>query len=116
MLELDEIDHIQLTVSDIPRAAAWYRDVLGFADDGEWNDGAQYKHIKAGRSQITLGVPQHEPPHVAFCVSTEQLRDVRAALAERGIASRDKTNAYADMLYFADPDGNVIELFSWRDR
>ena len=116
MIRVDEIDHVQITVSDIPRAAAWYRDVLGFEDDGDWSVDDSYKHIKAGRIQITLGLPTHEPPHLAYSISRAAFDAARAALGERGIATRFKSNRYADMLYFDDPDGNTIELFTWNDR
>lgn len=116
MIQLGEIDHIQITVADIPRAAAWYRDVLGFGDDGDWDDTSLYKHIKAGNVLITLGLPEHEPPHVAYALDRADFTHMREMLAGRGIPARLKTNKFADMLYFADPDGNTIEVFTWNDR
>ncbi len=115
-MKLGEIDHIQVTVRDIARAAAWYRDVLGFEDDGDWAIGNLYKHIKTGDVRVTLGLPEHESPHVAYRLDRESFEAKRAELAERGIDMRFKRNQYADMLYFRDPDGNTIELFTWNER
>jgi catechol 2,3-dioxygenase-like lactoylglutathione lyase family enzyme len=115
-MTIQEIDHVQVTVRDIAKAAAWYRDVLGFEDDGNWAIGNAYKHIKAGGVRITLGLPEHEAPHVAYCLDRESFEAKRADLTARGIATRFKRNKYADMLYFDDPDGNAIELFAWNDR
>ncbi len=46
-----------LTVNDLPRSIAWYRDVLGFTVGERWEEGGQLRGIqmKAGSCDLMLG-------------------------------------------------------------
>ena len=52
-----------LPVTDLGRARDWYRDVLGFSVEFEWEDPPTYAVLRAGESvQIHLSVPDRPPP------------------------------------------------------
>lgn len=121
------IGHVHLKVADLERAIAFYRDVMGF--DVTQRYGAQAAFLSAGGYHHHIGLntwfSKDGPPapkrsaglfHVAF------LYPDRAALAEalrRVISAGVELEGAADhgvseAIYFADPDGNGIEIY--RDR
>jgi catechol 2,3-dioxygenase-like lactoylglutathione lyase family enzyme len=151
---LSSIDHVNLVVADLPRALAFYRDVLGFTVtkqvtiSGDWigrtvglqNVSAEvvYLDLPSGpRIELlryitpdairahgvdrpnTLGLR-----HLAFKVD-----DVDAAAARLGAAGvaffsdvqtvPDSQVTYAGgvrkrLVYFRDPEGNILELCEYR--
>ena len=48
---------VSLTVSDLERSVAWYRDVLGFTSGERWEEKGQLRgvQVKAGSCDIMLG-------------------------------------------------------------
>ena len=125
---LTGIDHVVLLVSDMERATAFYRDVIGCAVD---NDLPQYgmRQLRAGAALIDLvdisgeegawAKPEvaggRNVDHVALGLGPADPEEVRRHLAEHGveiIEEGDRTSALGDTLsfYIRDPDGNQIEL------
>ena len=121
------VGHIHLRVSDLDRAIAFYRDVLGFELVQRYGDaaaflsaGGYHHHIGLNTWQSRGGGPAAKDRaglyHVAF------LYPDRAALAQ--VAQRVLDAGYpldgaadhgvSEALYFSDPDGNGVELY--RDR
>ena len=121
------IGHVHLKVSDLDRAIAFYRDVLGF--DLTQRYGAQAAFLSAGGSHHHIGLNTWEsegaPPapaghpglyHVAILYPDRRslgqalARVVAAGVTLQGAADHGVSEA----IYFTDPDGNGIELY--RDR
>ncbi|WP_146586403.1 VOC family protein [Puniceibacterium confluentis] len=121
------IGHVHLKVSDLERAIAFYRDVMGFELQVRY--GAQAAFLSAGGYHHHIGLNTWEsrggtPPapgttglyHVAF------LYPDRAALAatfrsvlDAGVEiSGAADHGVSEAIYFNDPDGNGIEIY--RDR
>jgi catechol 2,3-dioxygenase len=122
-----DIGHVHLKVSDIDRALAFYRDVLGFEETQRYGDQAAF--ISAGGYHHHLALNTWEsrggsapPPgttglyHVAIRYPDRKtLGDALRRLAENRIPISGATDhGVSEAIYLRDPDGNGIELY--RDR
>jgi catechol 2,3-dioxygenase-like lactoylglutathione lyase family enzyme len=124
MLRVEGLDHVALTVRDVPRSVAWYRDVLGLERRYEavWGDFPAV--VGAGTTALALfpaPVPAPAPPgreglsvrHIAFRVDRETFDRARGELEARGLAPTFQDHAAAHSLYFADPDGHQLEITTY---
>jgi catechol 2,3-dioxygenase len=122
-----DIGHVHLKVSDIDRALAFYRDVLGFEVTQRFGDDAAF--LSAGGYHHHLGLNTWEsrggsppPPgttglyHVAIRYPDRAtLGDALQRLVEAGVPVSGATDhGVSEAIYLSDPDGNGIELY--RDR
>lgn len=126
MIKLKGIGHINLRVADEQASKRFYRDILGFAiaeEDPE--HGGVFMTL--GDNFHTLDIGQHSAPasaqrprrdqigvaHIAFQVASyAALRDAYAHLVENGVAILRATNHVNQRsFYFADPDGNTLEIY-----
>ena len=121
------IGHVHLKVADLERAIAFYRDVMGFELTQRY--GTQAAFLGAGGYHHHIGLNTWEsagaPPAPAghpglyhLAVLYPDRRSLGQALA-RVIAAGVPLQGAADhgvseAVYFADPDGNGIEIY--RDR
>jgi len=118
-----------LYVDDLPRATAFYRDVLGLRVLSE--DGGRLVAIDAGGATLLLlfrrggtlegvtfaggHIPPHDsagPAHVAFAIEMADLGAWEARLVAHGVAldGRVRWTRGGRSLYFRDPDGHSVEL------
>lgn len=126
MIKLKGIGHVNLRVADEEASKRFYRDVLGFAvaeEDPE--HGGVFMTL--GENFHTLDIGQHPAPaeaqrpersqiglgHIAFQVgSYAALRDAYVHLVANGVAILRATNHVNQRsFYFADPDGNTLEIY-----
>ncbi|RMG34653.1 MAG: glyoxalase [Gammaproteobacteria bacterium] len=121
MTDAIRLHHVSLIVSDTGRSLAFYRDLLGLAEDpGRPDLGYPGAWLKAGdRLQVHLlelpnpdpvdGRPTHggRDRHVAFAVA--DLDALRERLEARGIPYTLSRSGRA-ALFCRDPDGNACEL------
>ena len=94
--DLDTVDHVAISVNEIPPALDWYRrhfncEVL--YQDGTWAL-VQFSNIK-----LALVVASQHPPHLGFF--TPKAGDFGPLKAHR-----DGTKS----VYITDPAGNSVEL------
>ncbi len=118
------IGHVHLRVADLDRAIAFYRDVMGLQVMQRY--GAQAAFLSAGGYHHHIGLntwdslgappaPQNRPGlyHVAFlypdraALARAFAQVVAAGVAIQGAADHGVSEA----VYFADPDGNGIEIY-----
>jgi catechol 2,3-dioxygenase-like lactoylglutathione lyase family enzyme len=126
MIKLKGIGHVNLRVADQEASKRFYRDVLGFAIAEEDPDhGGVFMTL--GDNFHTLDIGQHPAPetaqrpqrgqiglgHIAFQVgSYTALRDAYAHLVASGVEILRATNHINQRsFYFADPDGNTLEIY-----
>jgi catechol 2,3-dioxygenase len=122
-----DIGHVHLKVSDIDRALAFYRDVLGFELQQRMGDQAAF--LSAGGYHHHLGLNTWEskggsppPPgttglyHVAIRYPDRKtLAQALKAVVDAGIPiSGASDHGVSEAIYLRDPDDNGIELY--RDR
>jgi catechol 2,3-dioxygenase len=124
-----DIGHVHLKVSDIDRALAFYRDVLGFDVTQRLGDEAAF--ISAGGYHHHLGLNTWEsrggeapPPgttglyHVAIRYPDRAtLADALRRIVQAGIPITGASDhGVSEAIYLRDPDGNGIELYRDRPR
>ena len=126
MIAIDRIDHVVLTVFDIPRTLDFYSRVLGMK---EVTFAGGRKGLEFGRNKLNLHQAGHEfepkalkpvPGAIDLCFITETpLEKVIGHLQASGVAIIEgpvaKTGAIGALLsvYFRDPDGNLIEVSNY---
>lgn len=116
MLPIQGIYEIAIKVKDLPRAEAFYRNVLGL-EVGIRDETRNWVFLRAGgqAGMVVLQEDKQEWPrqHFAFTVAEQDMERCVAALGEHGVEV-DGPHYHAWMpalsLYFADPDGNDLEL------
>jgi catechol 2,3-dioxygenase-like lactoylglutathione lyase family enzyme len=107
------LSRIIIFTADIPRLAAFYRDVMGLEIAGKE---AGWVELDAGGTSIALhrGKPTigNRPPKLVFYAA--DVASARAALLKRGMAGLGpvKSTASFDMCDGRDPDGNPIQISS----
>jgi catechol 2,3-dioxygenase len=121
------IGHVHLTVSDLDRALAFYRDALGFeitaryGPDAVFLSAGGYHHHIGLNTWAGRGAPA-PPPGTTGLYHVAILFPDRAALADtvRRVLAHDialegaSDHGVSEAVYLRDPDGNGIELY--RDR
>lgn len=123
------IGHVHLKVSDLDRALAFYRDVLGFELTQRY--GHQAAFLSAGGYHHHIGLNTWEskggapPPygatglyHVAIAYPTRaELADALRRVTKAGIPLESAADhGVSEALYLRDPDGNGVELYWDRPR
>ncbi|WP_330252288.1 VOC family protein [Nocardia sp. NBC_00565] len=137
IVETTGIHHVRLTVTDLDRSKAFYRDVLGFAIAAESPGSPEDPQVRTDPAQLYGGVvfqtngmlfglrPVAAPTdrfdservgldHLSFTVpSVDDLTRTAARLAEAGVEHGEVTPLEAfgiAILSFSDPDGIHLEL------
>lgn len=112
------IDHVAVVVTDVPRAVAFYRDVLGLPEVPRPTTfdfpGAWLRVGTAGQALHLLGADRADDRgrrHV--CLWVDDLQAAAAHAKSRGVEvlwSTKHTIAGVDRFFVYDPDGNRVEL------
>jgi catechol 2,3-dioxygenase-like lactoylglutathione lyase family enzyme len=122
-MRVDRIDHLVLTVTDLDRTVAFYRDVLGM-EHVTFADGRSALHFGASKFNLHMAGHEFEPKALRPGPGTADLclivegpleRVIEELLAhhvniEEGPVSRTGAHGPIRSVYLRDPDGNLIEL------
>jgi catechol 2,3-dioxygenase len=123
-----DIGHVHLKVSDLDRAIAFYRDVLGFELQQEWNGAAflsagDYHHHIGLNTWQSEGGPPPAPGttglfHFAIRYPTRAAlgRATKRVLEAGQDLEGASDHGVSEAIYLHDPDGNGIELYWDRPR
>lgn len=122
-MTLDRLDHLVLTVRDLPATVAFYTRVLGMQ---EVTFGQGRKALAFGRQKINLHPYGREfdpkahrptPGSADLCFITTTPLDEAAAHARacgveivEGPVGRTGAQGPIRSIYFRDPDGNLVEV------
>jgi catechol 2,3-dioxygenase-like lactoylglutathione lyase family enzyme len=130
-VEVSALDHVHLYVADVQQAAAWYGRVLGLrihpssARLGERGLDAVYMATARGQYCATIfrGTPPSDGDHTTafrvtgtvFLAFGEKLDGLRLSNRRGELLLRDDADDHglAWSYYFADPDGNHLELTTY---
>jgi methylmalonyl-CoA/ethylmalonyl-CoA epimerase len=115
---LTQIGQIAVPVSDLQRAIAFYRDVLGIQFLFDASPGLAFFDCNGVR--LLLDVPAKTNKENRSSIIYYKVPDIQAAyeqLSERGVVFDEKPDLVAKMpdhdlwmAFFRDPDGNVLAL------
>ena len=124
-----QVGHVHLKVSDLDRAVAFYRDALGFNEQGRvgrsaafLSAGDYHHHIALNTWQSAGGVRPARgttglyyfgirfPSRAAFATA------VGRVIAHDVVINRASDHGVCESVYLEDPDGNGVELYWDRPR
>ena len=121
---------VVLVVEDIDRSLGFYRDTLGLEPISPTELPVKFLRIGAGRDGIPqqivliprrMASPQPMPSsrklhHIGLEVAPEDFAQERERLAGLGFELRGGQHPFmpVDAFYLDDPDGNEIEIATWR--
>ena len=109
-----KLELIQVPVSDVDRAKAFYEDKVGFHADHDHQVSDELRFVQltppgsAASIAIGTGLSSMEPGSVqGLQVVVEDAEATRAALAERGVEVGEVQDfPWGRFVFFSDPDGN----------
>ncbi len=118
------LEHVNMTVADIDRSAAFYSRLLGLQVrwEGTSSRGARAMHIGNDHAYLALfegegHAPARDYSHVGmnhFGFVVEDMDAVKARLEEMGVtAHMDESYEPGRHVYFMDPDGFEVELVEY---
>jgi catechol 2,3-dioxygenase-like lactoylglutathione lyase family enzyme len=127
-MRLERLDHFGIEVLELGRAERFYTEVLGLTAVAHFGDqvllecgGQNLAIFQVRRPPLTPAERQQRIAHPlgrghhAFRVSRADFAGARERLALAGIESAQPINwGDHDCVYFLDPDGNLLELVSYR--
>ena len=121
--KLERIGQIAVRVLDLPRATAFYRDVLGLPSVMQAPNLAIFD---CGGTWLMLGgaeAPEFDHPASVLYFDVADVDATHAALQARGVAFRGTPHAVhreptreLRMAFFSDGEGNTFALRAWVPR
>ncbi len=116
MLPIRGLYEVAIRVKDLPRAEAFYKDVLGLAE-GIRDERRNWLFLRAGgdAGMVVLQEDKGEWPtqHFAFTADAADMDRAASWLREKGIEVKGPVThdwMPAKSIYFDDPDGHALEL------
>ena len=122
-----KIGHIHLTVADLERSLAFYRDLLGFEVTMRYGDSAVFLSAGGYHHHIGLntwageGASPSPPGHTGlyhFAILYPNRQELAKALKRLLEAhyplQGTSDHGVSEAIYLADPDGNGVELYADR--
>ena len=121
-MEIKELGHIVLYVSNLNILSNFYKNILGFKKISHHN---RFAIFSSGRTHhelllIEIGIPSNtkllEPGlyHIGFKIgdSIVELKEAYESLRKNNVAITGMADHYVSKsIYIADPDGNELELY-----
>jgi catechol 2,3-dioxygenase-like lactoylglutathione lyase family enzyme len=116
-LDVTQIDHVSVVITNLERSRRFYRDVLGLKEISKpktftfsvlWFDlGNQHLHLL-----LRPGPDSVSPRH--FALRVKDARAARAHFHDHGIATDETTPIpHCDRFFVSDPDLNRVEVIQW---
>jgi catechol 2,3-dioxygenase-like lactoylglutathione lyase family enzyme len=116
-LQVRQIDHVSVIITDVERSRRFYRDLLGLKEIHKprtfdfvvvWFDlGNQHLHLLL-KDRPDSRSPRH------FALRVVDAAEARSFFQEHGVVTEETTPIPgADRFFVYDPDGNRIEIIQW---
>jgi catechol 2,3-dioxygenase-like lactoylglutathione lyase family enzyme len=127
MFQVEGLDHIAITVSDLEASVKWYEQVLGLKNDhpGLWGGVPVMMFAVIGSSGLALfpakanaTLPDNlgnliATQHIAFRVSRASFEAAQAHLHDLRIPFKFQDHDISHSIYFDDPDQHRLELTTY---
>ena len=110
-MNITRIDHVSLDVHDRRGSLAWYEQVLGLRSAAPHD--APDQPVFLGPVGARLGLFAERAPglrHVALGTDAPGQYALATRLDRLGIAYQPERHRDSDSIYFADPDGTMLEV------
>lgn len=124
MFELQRIDHIAITVTDLENSVKWYKENLGLERyyEGSWDDvpvmlgksGTCLALFKAKSKNNDSELKPVSVNHIAFRADRKNFEEAQRTLKERNIEFQFEDHGIAHSIYFSDPDGYNLEITTYQ--
>ena len=123
-MEIKELGHVVLYVSNLERSADFYKDTLGFKEIARkpgvaaFSSGRTHHElllIEIGQEPTKKGFIETGLYHIGFKIgdTTEELKQAYKELKAHGVHIVGMSDhAVTHSLYILDPDGNELELYA----
>ncbi len=122
-MNIERIDHLNITVADIDRSVAFYQKVLGLKTEsmGEGRAallfGQQKIHLDLAGSSMAASGDKRMPAHICFVTDTP-IAEVKSHLESCGVPVRmegPRAGAIGTIqsVYIDDPDQHSIEISTY---
>ena len=120
-MSLSKLAQVALSTRDLPKAVAFYRDVLGLKLMFEVSGMAFFD---MGGTRLMIGAAHHTGPlqnNTYLYFDAGDWTETEAALIKRGlkfdreaeVVQRAEGKEHA-LRFFKDPDGNALAIMGWR--
>ncbi|APA68107.1 fosfomycin resistance glutathione transferase [Janthinobacterium sp. 1_2014MBL_MicDiv] len=112
---LSGLNHLTLSVRELERSIAFYRDALSLRLHARWDRGA---YLSAGDLWLCLSLdtqaadaPLASPgyTHYALSIAAADFGPLAARLRAANVPQWQRNSSEGDSLYFLDPDGHRLE-------
>ncbi len=118
MLPIKGLYEVAIKVKDLPRAEAFYKDVLGLVE-GVRDDSRNWVFLYAGGTagMVVLQEDKGDWPmqHFAFTINESDIDRAATILKDKGVSVSEPVFhewMKSVSLYFDDPDGHALELIA----
>lgn len=123
MIKIEALGHVVLNVRNLERSKAFYNGLLGIPIAARMTDppmmffslGNHHDLAIAAVGDDAKDAPENTPglAHVAFKIGNhiDTLRDAKAQFEKAGVTVEAVDHGVTQSLYFADPDGNMLEVY-----
>lgn len=122
-MDLRRLDHVALSVTDLDRSVAWYRDVLGLRPLVVDSWGGEPVFVTSADRGFGLALFRADGEggdpapvrllHVAFGVDRVGFAAAQETLRGRDIDFRFADHDISHSIYFRDPDGHQLEITTY---
>jgi catechol 2,3-dioxygenase-like lactoylglutathione lyase family enzyme len=128
LMKLEQLDHFGIEVNELVSAERFYTEVLGLTVVAHLGDQTLLRCGPQNLALFQVKRPALTPEqrhdrishplgrgHHAFKVNRADFGAARERLAQAGVESATPINwGDHDCMYFLDPDGNLLEIVSYR--